>query len=340
MTDVHLSIGGVGRYHLFVRLRKTHEGQPKNVILCAFGAHYDIKQVVVVDEDVEVHDPQQVEWATATRFQADRDLVMISGAQGSVLDPSTTVNGGAGVDTVPAHRAGHQRQDGAGRDAPGVLSRTCVHQGADSGRGRCRPGVLDRCGRARGLRRGVASMNKPRPQRLVVAITGASGAIYGVRILQRLRRCPAWESHLVLSHSGALTAAQELALKRSDIEDLADVVHNVKDIGASVASGSFPTEGMVIAPCSMKTLAAIALGLADNLVSRAADVAFEERRARRTAGARNAAEPGAPAQHGQRDRNGRDRIPARAGVLQPPRHAGRCGQPYRGPGPGPVRHRP
>jgi polyprenyl P-hydroxybenzoate/phenylacrylic acid decarboxylase-like protein len=121
-------------------------------------------------------------------------------------------------------------------------------------------------------------MSAVRPKRLIVAITGASGAIYGVRILEQLRRHPDWESHLVLSASGALTAAQELALRRADIEALADVVHNVKDIGASVASGSFPTEGMVVAPCSMKTLAAIALGMADNLVSRAADVAFKERR--------------------------------------------------------------
>lgn len=89
VLDAHLSIGGVGRYHLFVKLRKTHEGMPKNVILCALGAHYDIKQVVVVDDDVDVHDPQQVEWAVSTRFQADKDLVVIAGAQGSVLDPST-----------------------------------------------------------------------------------------------------------------------------------------------------------------------------------------------------------------------------------------------------------
>ena len=74
-----------------MKLKKTHEGLPKNVILAAFGAHYDIKQVIVVDDDVDVHDPQQVEWAVATRFQADRDLVVITGAQGSVLDPSTTV---------------------------------------------------------------------------------------------------------------------------------------------------------------------------------------------------------------------------------------------------------
>ncbi|CAM3939156.1 Flavin prenyltransferase UbiX [Bordetella tumbae] len=115
-------------------------------------------------------------------------------------------------------------------------------------------------------------------RRLIVAITGASGAIYGVRILQELRRHPEWESHLVMSSSGALTAAQELSMKRSEIESLADVVHSVKDIGASISSGSFATDGMVIAPCSMKTLASVALGMADNLVSRAADVALKERR--------------------------------------------------------------
>ncbi len=89
VLDVHLSTGGVCRYHLYVQMRKRSAGQPKNVICAAFGAHYDIKHVVVVDDDVDVHDPSQVEWAIATRFQADRDLVMIPGAQGSVLDPST-----------------------------------------------------------------------------------------------------------------------------------------------------------------------------------------------------------------------------------------------------------
>ncbi|MCS0632215.1 UbiD family decarboxylase [Telluria mixta] len=102
VLDVHLSVGGVGRYHLFVKFRKQREGEPKNVILGAFGAHYDIKQVVVVDDDVDVHDPQQVEWAVATRFQADRDLIVIAGAQGSVLDPSTTVTGGWADSDEPA----------------------------------------------------------------------------------------------------------------------------------------------------------------------------------------------------------------------------------------------
>lgn len=91
VLDVHLSVGGVCRYHLFVKFSKKREGEPKNVILSALGAHYDVKHVVVVDDDVDVHDPKQVEWAVATRFQADRDLIVVSGAQGSILDPSTTV---------------------------------------------------------------------------------------------------------------------------------------------------------------------------------------------------------------------------------------------------------
>ncbi|CAN7731743.1 UbiX family flavin prenyltransferase [Variovorax sp. LjRoot290] len=115
-------------------------------------------------------------------------------------------------------------------------------------------------------------------KRLIVAITGASGTIYGVRLLQLLRAMPDWETHLVMSSSGALTASQEIDMKRADIEALADVVHNVKDIGAAVSSGSFRTAGMVIAPCSMKTLASVAHGLADNLISRAADVILKERR--------------------------------------------------------------
>ena len=115
-------------------------------------------------------------------------------------------------------------------------------------------------------------------RRLIVAITGASGAIYGVRMLQALRALPDCETHLVMSASSALTASQEVDLKRSDIEALADVVHSVKDIGATISSGSFRTTGMVIAPCSMKTLAGVAHGLADNLISRAADVVLKERR--------------------------------------------------------------
>jgi 2,5-furandicarboxylate decarboxylase 1 len=91
VLDVHLSAGGVARYHLVVQMRKTREGQAKNVMLGAFAGHYDVKQVIVVDEDVDIHQPAEVEWAVATRFQADRDLLVIAGAQGSALDPSTTV---------------------------------------------------------------------------------------------------------------------------------------------------------------------------------------------------------------------------------------------------------
>jgi 4-hydroxy-3-polyprenylbenzoate decarboxylase len=115
-------------------------------------------------------------------------------------------------------------------------------------------------------------------RRLIVAITGASGAIYGVQLLRRLRASPDIETHLLLSAAGVLNVHQELDLKRGDVEALAHAVHNVNDIGASVASGSFATAGMVVAPCSMKTLGAIANGLADNLISRAADVCLKERR--------------------------------------------------------------
>jgi len=115
-------------------------------------------------------------------------------------------------------------------------------------------------------------------KRLIVGISGATGVVYGVRLLEELRRCRGWESHLVLTDAGVLTAHQELGLKRREIERLAHVVYHPKDIGAAIASGSFLTEGMVIAPCSMKTLAAVAHALTDDLVSRAADVVLKERR--------------------------------------------------------------
>ena len=114
--------------------------------------------------------------------------------------------------------------------------------------------------------------------RLIVAMTGATGSIYGLRILEVLRAQGGWETHLVVSDAGMLNAWQEYKLARKDITRLADVVHNVRDVGASISSGSFITAGMVIAPCSMKTLAAVAHGFSDNLISRAADVILKERR--------------------------------------------------------------
>jgi len=121
-------------------------------------------------------------------------------------------------------------------------------------------------------------MASNRPRRIVVAITGATGAVYGVRLLQRLKAVPGVETHLVVSDAASLTLHQEVGMQRRDVEALAHVVHKNREIGASIASGSFQTDGMVIAPCSMKTLAAVAHGLADNLVARAADVILKERR--------------------------------------------------------------
>ena len=115
-------------------------------------------------------------------------------------------------------------------------------------------------------------------KRLVIAMTGASGALYGVRLLEQLRGKDGVETHLMVSDAAALNLHHELDIKRRDIEALADVVHSVRDIGACVASGSFRSDGMVIAPCSMKTLASVAHGMCDNMITRAADVMLKERR--------------------------------------------------------------
>jgi polyprenyl P-hydroxybenzoate/phenylacrylic acid decarboxylase-like protein len=115
-------------------------------------------------------------------------------------------------------------------------------------------------------------------KRLIVGITGATGAIYGLRLLQEIKKLDGWESHLVLTDAGALNVWHELKMKRKELEKLAGAAYHPKDIGAAIASGSFLTEGMIIAPCSMKTLAAVAHAYADDLVSRAADVVLKERR--------------------------------------------------------------
>ena len=117
-----------------------------------------------------------------------------------------------------------------------------------------------------------------RPRRIVVALTGATGATYGVQLLKRLHATAGIESHLIISDAAMLTLHQELGLQRRDVEALAHVVHRNRDIGASIASGSYQVDAMVVAPCSMKTLAAVAHGFSDNLVTRAADVILKERR--------------------------------------------------------------
>lgn len=115
-------------------------------------------------------------------------------------------------------------------------------------------------------------------RRVIVAVTGATGAVYARRLLEQLREREDIETHLIVSKAGALTIASELPEHARDFDRLADVVHSWRNIGASIASGSFQTAAMVIAPCSMNTLASVAGGLADNLITRAADVCLKERR--------------------------------------------------------------
>lgn len=114
--------------------------------------------------------------------------------------------------------------------------------------------------------------------RLIVAISGASGVIYGIRLLELLRDVAEVETHLVLSNGGKLNIALETEWDVKAVEGLADVIHSDQNLAASIASGSFQTDGMVIAPCSMKTLSGVVNSYADNLVVRAADVILKERR--------------------------------------------------------------
>lgn len=113
--------------------------------------------------------------------------------------------------------------------------------------------------------------------RIIVGISGASGAIYGIRLLQALRDAGV-ETHLIISKAAGITITQETSFTLSDIKSLADVTYNIDDIGAAISSGSFQTSGMVIAPCSVKTMSEIATGITPNLLSRAADVVLKERR--------------------------------------------------------------
>jgi flavin prenyltransferase len=113
---------------------------------------------------------------------------------------------------------------------------------------------------------------------IIIAMTGATGAVYGLRLLEVLSELEEWTTHLIVSSAGALNIQHELNLKRRAVYALANQVHDVDDVAASIASGGFKTEGMIVAPCSMKTLSAIAHGFSDNLISRAADVTLKERR--------------------------------------------------------------
>ena len=115
------------------------------------------------------------------------------------------------------------------------------------------------------------------PQRLVIGITGASGVVYGIRALEVLRDVDV-ETHLVMSKSAELTMAYEVDMKPKDVRALADVCHVVSDVGASISSGSFRTAGMLILPCSIRTMSEIASGVTSTLLTRAADVVLKERR--------------------------------------------------------------
>lgn len=114
--------------------------------------------------------------------------------------------------------------------------------------------------------------------RLIIGISGSSGVIYGIRLLEVMQEQPDVETHLVMSPTAKMNVPIETDMTAKQVESLADVVHNFNDVGAAISSGSFRTEGMIVAPCSMKTLSSIVNSMADNLLSRAADVVLKEGR--------------------------------------------------------------
>ena len=124
----------------------------------------------------------------------------------------------------------------------------------------------------------AAPAREKQPKKLIVGISGATGAIYGVRLLQILKTTPEVETHLVLSKAAERTIPFETPLTVKEVQALADVTYNVQDIGATISSGSFPVEGMIVAPCSMKTLGAVATSYTTDLLSRSADVTLKEGR--------------------------------------------------------------
>lgn len=133
-------------------------------------------------------------------------------------------------------------------------------------------------GRASGLRSSGCSLHGSDTVRLIIGISGASGAIYGIRLLEVLQKVANVETHLVMSSTGRMNIQIETDWKAKDVEALANVVHRNNDIGAMIASGSYQSDAMIVAPCSMKTLSAIVNSYADNLLCRAADVMLKERK--------------------------------------------------------------
>jgi 4-hydroxy-3-polyprenylbenzoate decarboxylase len=123
----------------------------------------------------------------------------------------------------------------------------------------------------------VSAMNSTTPRRLIIGISGASGIIYGVRLLEALRAVEV-ETHLVMTKAAQITLAHEMSMKVADVHALADVVHRAEDIAASISSGSFQTLGMIVAPCSIRSLSEITSGVTSGLLTRAADVVLKERR--------------------------------------------------------------
>ena len=251
VTALHYPNSGT-HFHCYVALNQTRDGEARQIMLALLGWDPYLKNVVAVDSDIDITNDSQVLWAIATHFQPHQDVFIVDGLPGSPLDPSSSAAGTTSRMGIDATRGSHF--DGI----RATISERASQQAVEFWR--APPGA-----RAMSTRR------------LVVGISGASGFTYGVRLLQLLRQLDI-ETHLTVSRSALLTMTHETDYKFADVSALASFTYRCDDMAAAISSGSFRSLGMIVAPCSMKTLAEIASGMSSSLISRAADVTLKERR--------------------------------------------------------------
>ena len=219
-----------------IQVDRDNPGTPKNLAMAAMSAHINIRNVVVVDRDVNMHESSEVLWAITNRVHWERDVFQVGEAQGHEMDPTADKRGISTKVGIDATYKRERREYGERVAYPSIDLSNLLKGDMDL-------------------------------RNVVVAISGASGSIYGIRVLQMLRQVEDVNSHLVITPSAKSTIGVETEYSVSEIEELADEVHSARDIGASIASGSFKTVGMIVAPCSIKTLSAIANSFGADLVS-------------------------------------------------------------------------
>ena len=292
VRNVYAASCGGGKFMAVLQFRKAtsaDEGRQRQAALLAFSAFPELKHVFLVDDDVDPFDMSDVLWAMTTRYQGNLDTVFLPGVRGHVLDPTQSppmmpASPHAGSAARPSSTA--QCLLTRKNASKGLLLWKSIPENSLSEPQGCVLGTSrpppPETGRGASLNHRAYQRFRQKDntmkKRLVVGLSGASGAILCVSLLEAMRREKDWEVHLVASEAGERVLREETGMSGADLAGLAFRTHDIGNIGAAIASGTFETEGMAVVPCSMKTLAGICHGYAENLLLRAADVTLKERR--------------------------------------------------------------